>query len=405
MNADTSILEKGETVAAEFRRHWIVPMRAAVVIGVLGALPFTVWSFITLASTPRAPYVGRILFFTAVLWAFVLWIALFVKWTQYWLARWYVTDRRIIGIGQRGIFIREATSIALSKVESASARTEGPAQSLLHFGNLEIEGGAGERILVADIPHPEAMQRAVQEATMHTSALQEENERGRQTLKIVAHEVKGYLAHNVALLSGIVAGDFGSVSDPLKGFAGRALSSTREGVGALKDILESSTSGAASLHTERFDLREEVSAIAEREKPAAAAKGLTLEITIYPEPCMVEGDREKLRERVLRNIVENAINYTPAGRITLGTTIIEGAIVFWSEDTGVGIDAETMEKLFTEGGHGTHSQEVNPHSTGFGLFAAKQLVEAHGGRIWAESDGSNKGSRFYVVLPCAPKLA
>jgi signal transduction histidine kinase len=60
-----------------------------------------------------------------------------------------------------------------------------------------------------------------------------------------------------------------------------------------------------------------------------------------------------------------------------------------------------MQKLFTEGGHGTDSRKVNVDSTGYGLFIAKSVVDAHHGRIWAESDGAGKGSRFVVELPAA----
>ncbi len=68
-------------------------------------------------------------------------------------------------------------------------------------------------------------------------------------------------------------------------------------------------------------------------------------------------------------------------------------------DTGVGITPEDMSRLFTAGGHGKDSIHINVHSTGYGLFIAKSVVEAHGGRIWAESEGTGKGSRFVVELP------
>ena len=55
--------------------------------------------------------------------------------------------------------------------------------------------------------------------------------------------------------------------------------------------------------------------------------------------------------------------------------------------------------LFAEGGRGKDSIKVNVHSTGYGLYIAKQIVEAHKGRIWAESEGAGKGSTFYVEFP------
>ena len=68
-------------------------------------------------------------------------------------------------------------------------------------------------------------------------------------------------------------------------------------------------------------------------------------------------------------------------------------------DTGVGISEEDMKNLFTEGGHGKNSQKVNVESTGFGLYIVKNIIEAHGGKVWAESEGEGKGARFIVELP------
>jgi signal transduction histidine kinase len=69
------------------------------------------------------------------------------------------------------------------------------------------------------------------------------------------------------------------------------------------------------------------------------------------------------------------------------------------KDTGVGITEEDKARLFTEGGHGKDSQTINAHSTGYGLFIAKQITEAHGGTIRAESEGAGKGSIFVVEFP------
>ena len=60
-----------------------------------------------------------------------------------------------------------------------------------------------------------------------------------------------------------------------------------------------------------------------------------------------------------------------------------------------------MQNLFTEGGHGKDSVKINVESTGFGLYIVKQIVDAHKGRVWAESEGAGKGTQFYVELPAA----
>ena len=74
------------------------------------------------------------------------------------------------------------------------------------------------------------------------------------------------------------------------------------------------------------------------------------------------------------------------------------------KDTGIGITEEDKTRLFTEGGHGKDSQTINAHSTGYGLYIAKQITLAHGGTIRAESEGEGKGTTFFVELPVKPVL-
>ena len=69
------------------------------------------------------------------------------------------------------------------------------------------------------------------------------------------------------------------------------------------------------------------------------------------------------------------------------------------KDTGVGISPEDRSRLFIEGGKGKDSLKINVESTGFGLYIAKKIIEAHGGRIWVESEGPGTGSTFSVELP------
>ena len=87
------------------------------------------------------------------------------------------------------------------------------------------------------------------------------------------------------------------------------------------------------------------------------------------------------------------------GNVRVGLSRTGNTIRFTVEDNGVGITPEDMRRLFTEGGHGKDSLKMNVHSTGYGLYIVKKIVEGHGGKVWAESEGQGKGSRFIVELP------
>ncbi|HUD01591.1 MAG TPA: ATP-binding protein [Rhabdochlamydiaceae bacterium] len=110
------------------------------------------------------------------------------------------------------------------------------------------------------------------------------------------------------------------------------------------------------------------------------------------------GDPTHLGEAV-RNLIDNSINYTQKGSITLGLNRSGGNIIFTVEDTGVGINDEDKTKLFTQGGRGKESSKINVNSTGYGLVFVKSVAEAHHGSVRADSLGTGKGSTFTMELP------
>jgi len=112
----------------------------------------------------------------------------------------------------------------------------------------------------------------------------------------------------------------------------------------------------------------------------------------------VEGDEVKFRQHIIRNLIDNAIRYTPHGSVRVTLEKTPAGVRLSVKDSGVGIAPEDKERLFLEGGKGEHATNVNPESTGYGLFVAKTVVEAHGGTIRAESEGEGKGAEFIVEL-------
>jgi len=109
-----------------------------------------------------------------------------------------------------------------------------------------------------------------------------------------------------------------------------------------------------------------------------------------------EADEPKLRE-VIGNLVDNSIKYTKAGGITLEIEKRNGMARVIVADTGVGIAHETTPHLFKKFSR-ADAQKMNLRGTGLGLFLAKTFIEGMGGKIWAESDGLDKGSRFIIEL-------
>jgi signal transduction histidine kinase len=133
-------------------------------------------------------------------------------------------------------------------------------------------------------------------------------------------------------------------------------------------------------------------------KGPAKIKKLKLKTEIKGKDFVIYGDAFWLKE-VAHSLIDNALKYTPKGEVLASLVKQDGNILFSVKDSGVGLTDEDKENLFKEGGRGKDSLRVNVNSTGYGLFMAKMIIEAHSGRIWAESEGKDKGSIFYMELP------
>ena len=231
--------------------------------------------------------------------------------------------------------------------------------------------------------------------------LEKANAQQETLLHFISHEIKGYLTEGQNAFAGIIEGDYGTAPAPLLALAKEALAKMRRGVSTAMDILDAANlkKGTLEFKKEPFDLHDDLMLVLNEMQPRFIKHGLTLD---FQEPVgnfKIVGDAQKIRHHVIRNLLDIAIRYTPRGGITVRLSKTGDVLRFSVKDTGVGISEDDKPKLFTEGGHGKDSMKVNVLSTGYGLFIAKQVVEAHGGRIWAESAGAGKGSEFVVELP------
>ncbi len=239
--------------------------------------------------------------------------------------------------------------------------------------------------------------------------LQDTNERQEGLIHFIGHEVKGFLTKDAGAFAALAEGDFGKLSDGSSAFVQNALAQTRAGIGSVTNLLLASNmkKGTTIFKKELFDLAALAADVVQKLKQIIEEKSLAITLTADPSgvPYMITGDKVEIGDHVLRNLIDNAINYTPSGAIhvslerTRDKSLGKDKIIFAVKDSGVGITDEDKKRLFIEGGHGKESQKINAHSTGYGLFIAKKVVVAHGGTIRAESEGQGKGSTFIVELP------
>jgi len=167
----------------------------------------------------------------------------------------------------------------------------------------------------------------------------------------------------------------------------------------INDVLDVSKieAGQLEIYPTVVEVREVVEAAERTVRPMAEGKGLRFTVSISPEVGTVVTDRKRL-EQVLLNLLSNAVKFTETGEVSLECAYEGDRLLFCVRDTGVGIKAEDIEKLFQPFRQLDMSATRIHEGTGLGLSICKRLVEMMGGEIGVESE-FGKGSAFYFYIP------
>lgn len=247
--------------------------------------------------------------------------------------------------------------------------------------------------------------RSVRKVDYQKELLEVANEEQENLIHFISHQVKGYFTKSRNIFSTLSDGESNLPKDLIP-FINEGLRSDEEGVQVVQNILNAANlkTGKIKFEKSRFDISALVTEVVRDNTQSARDKGLTLDLQTGGKPVEVAADKSRLHDAIT-NLVQNAIHYTQKGsiKVTLDTNAERGRAGTEARisvsDTGIGLTRDDRKKLFTSGGRGAESLQYNVNSTGYGLFIAKKVVEAHGGDITAHSAGRGKGSTFVLNLP------
>jgi len=213
---------------------------------------------------------------------------------------------------------------------------------------------------------------------------------------MVSHELRNPLSTinlSVKLLLDRLGGTISEVDRELFSVADRSIDRM---IRLTNDVLdfEALESGKITFATQRNDMAEVLSEVHKVMLPAARKKGVGLSVNAEQNLPPVNFDRDRIFQ-VLLNLVGNAIKCTEKGSVTMTAKTEDGGMHIAVQDTGSGMSPEEMPKLFHNFGQ---LKNCPAGGTGLGLAISKDIIELHGGRIWAESE-KGKGSIFHFILP------
>ncbi|MFX0070123.1 MAG: PAS domain S-box protein [Candidatus Hermodarchaeota archaeon] len=160
-------------------------------------------------------------------------------------------------------------------------------------------------------------------------------------------------------------------------------------------------SGTVVLEPTKNDLCTVVKSCVSELDGFAKSRDCTIKMVLH-DKILTNFDSKQINQ-VLNNILTNAIKFTPPkGTITIQSKINENFVILSFNDTGIGLTEEEKQQLFIQFGkieRFGQGFDVITEGSGLGLYISKKIIELHGGKIWVESEGRNKGSTFYFSLP------
>ncbi len=223
----------------------------------------------------------------------------------------------------------------------------------------------------------------------------------RDFISNVSHELRTPLASLKALTETLRDG---ALEDPKAAprFLGRIETEVDALTQMATELLELSRieSGQVPLELKAVPAATLLLSAAERMRAQAERAGLILRMDTAQDMTDVRADPPRL-EQVLVNLIHNAVKFTrPGGEVILAAQAEEDFVRFSVRDNGVGIPAEDLERIFERFYKADRARSGG--GTGLGLSISRHLVEAHGGRIWAEST-EGQGSTFFFTIPTATK--
>jgi signal transduction histidine kinase len=227
---------------------------------------------------------------------------------------------------------------------------------------------------------------------------EEANRVKSQFLANMSHELRTPLNAILNFTEFVMDGDLGEVNEEQEETLQKVVSSGEHLLSLINDILDITKIevGMLELFIEDVDINQSLKAVVSTGKGLVKDKPIELRVEVEPDLPIISGDRRRLHQ-VFLNLLSNAVKFTPTGSVTLAASRQEDGVLIIVKDTGVGIAPKDHPKVF-ERFKQTESGLRSAGGTGLGLPISKHFVEAHGGKIWFESD-LGQGSTFHVLLP------
>ncbi len=242
--------------------------------------------------------------------------------------------------------------------------------------------------------------REREESLKQANELLSEKERIKSEYVLrVSHDIKEHLSAIQSCLEPVAGGLAGELNLKQRDLIQRANKRAERLVFFIRSLLEI-TRLRLNKHIDMgyFSLKGTIDNAINFVDQGAKDKGIFISCNIEPSIGTING-AEIYIEETIANLLANAVKYTAGnGKINITASDRGASVLIEIADTGIGIPKDELPKIFEEFYRASNAKELEKYGTGLGLSIAKQVIERHAGKIWAESQ-EGKGSAFYIILP------
>jgi signal transduction histidine kinase len=241
--------------------------------------------------------------------------------------------------------------------------------------------------------------RELEQASQEIAKMEEARNRFLQFLGVTVHDLKAPLTAIQSYFWVMLGGFAGELTEKQRNMLERSSQRIKELLTLVSDLLDIPRIETGQMVQEMKDvsLKKVIETAVGDIRDLAEQKKVKLEVEMPKSLPQIRGSAPRLQQ-VLTNLLNNAINYTPEGSVTVRVSLDDKEIMVEVMDTGIGIPAEDLPHIFEDF---FRASNVEIKGTGLGLSIARRIVETHGGKIWVESPCSEtgKGSKFSFTLP------
>jgi signal transduction histidine kinase len=222
-----------------------------------------------------------------------------------------------------------------------------------------------------------------------------------ELISMVSHELRTPLTSIKGFLSHFISGNTGTVNELQNKFLNIMNKESDHLLSLVDNLLEFSRieKGGLKSKNEKVNIDELVKGVVEAVEPQLTSRRVDLVLDLKCGSSEFMGDDLRIAQ-VIKNLIGNALKFTKENpRIEISSSIKDGSVEIRIKDNGIGMDGEQLSKIFSKFYQADSSLTRRFGGMGLGLAISREIVEAHKGLIWAESEGKDKGSSFIFTLP------